>query len=170
MPMLQTPIAPAAVSPELSDRPKRRRFTVQDKLRILAETDQAAETDGVGAILRREGVYSSSLTDWRRQRDAGAFHALSPSKPGPKTATVHPLTALLAERERENAFQARRLARAEAIIDLQKNDTSLVVVSMRSTRPNLSYILTEACPKRCLMQVPSILVETESQAPAPVAG
>src|SRR5450631_2397238 len=72
--------APAAVSPELSDRPKRRRFTVQDKLRILAETDSAADHGGVGAILRREGVYSSSLTDWCRQRDAGAFHALSPSK------------------------------------------------------------------------------------------
>lgn len=122
MPMLQTP----AVSPELSDRPKRRRFTIQDKLRILAETDQAAETGGVGAVLRREGVYSSSLTDWRRQRDAGAFHALSPSKRGPKTAAVHPLTALLAERERENAILARRLARAEAIIDLQKKVSDLL--------------------------------------------
>jgi transposase len=144
MPMRQTPIdtaagagtnegrrptivpTPAAVSPELSDRPKRRRFTVQDKLRILAETDNAAETGGVGAILRREGVYSSSLTDWRRQRDAGAFHALSPSKRGPKTAIVHPLTALLAERERENAILARRLARAEAIIDLQKKVSDLL--------------------------------------------
>ena len=135
MPMLQTPIdtaagagpnggrrptivpAPAAVSPELSDRPRRRRFTVQDKLRILAETDQAAETGGVGAVLRREGVYSSSLTDWRRQRDAGAFQALSPNKRGPRIAAANPLTALLAQRERENAILARRLARAEAIID-----------------------------------------------------
>jgi transposase-like protein len=114
------------VSPELSDRPKRRRFTVQDKLRILAETDQAADHGGVGAVLRREGVYSSSLTDWRRQRDAGAFHALRPSKRGPKTATVHPLATLLAERERENAILARRLARAEAIIDLQKKVSDLL--------------------------------------------
>ena len=120
MPMLQTSIdtvpAPAAVSPELSDRPRRRRFTVQDKLRILAETGKAAETGGAGAVLRREGVYLSSLTDWRRQRDAGAFQALSPNKRGPQIAAANPL----ARRERENVILARRLARAEAIIDLQK--------------------------------------------------
>jgi transposase len=144
MPMLQTPNdtaagadtnggrrptivpAPAAVSPELSDRPKRRRFTVQDKLRILAETDSAADHGGVGAVLRGEGVYSSSLTDWRRQRDAGALHALSPSKRGPKIAAANPLATLLAERERENAILARRLARAEAIIDLQKKVSDLL--------------------------------------------
>jgi hypothetical protein len=62
--------APAAASPELSDRPRRRTFTAQDKLRILAETDRAAETGGIGTILRREGIYSSALTDWRRQRGA----------------------------------------------------------------------------------------------------
>jgi hypothetical protein len=81
MPMQQTPIdaeagaatnggrrptvvaAPASASPELPDRPRRRTFTAQDKLRILAETDRAAETGGIGAILRREGLYSSALTD-----------------------------------------------------------------------------------------------------------
>ena len=68
--------APASASPELPDRPRRRTFTARDKLRILAETDRAAETGGIGAILRREGVYSSSLTEWRKQRDAGAFGAL----------------------------------------------------------------------------------------------
>jgi len=118
--------APAAESPELSDRPRRRRFTVQDKLRILAETDKAADTGGVGAVLRREGVYSSSLTDWRRQRDAGAFEALSPNKRGPRMAAANPLAQLLAQRERENAILARRLARAEAIIDLQKKVSDLL--------------------------------------------
>src|SRR5271166_566107 len=56
--------APAAASPELSARPRRRSFAVQDKLRILADTDRAADTGGIGAILRREGLYSSTLTDW----------------------------------------------------------------------------------------------------------
>ena len=70
--------APAAANPELSDRPKRRTFTAGEKLRILAETDRAADTGGISAILRREGLYSSTLTDWRRQRDAGAFEALKP--------------------------------------------------------------------------------------------
>jgi len=81
MPMQQTPIdaevgdvanggrrptivaAPASASPELSERPRRRTFTAQDKLRILAETARAAETGAIGAILRREGLYSSALTD-----------------------------------------------------------------------------------------------------------
>ena len=70
--------APASASPELSGRPRRRAFTARDKLRILAATDRAAETGGIGAILRREGIYSSTLCDWRRQRDAGTFGALTP--------------------------------------------------------------------------------------------
>ena len=56
--------------PELLDRPRRRTFTAQTKLRVLAETDGAADVGGIGAILRREGLYSSTLTDWRRQRDS----------------------------------------------------------------------------------------------------
>src|ERR1700690_2988661 len=103
MPMVQTPIdaatgaatsggrrptlvaAPVAASPELSGRPRRRTFTAQDKLRILAEADRAAATGGIGVILRREGLYSSALTSWRRQRDAGAIGGLCPARRGPKT-------------------------------------------------------------------------------------
>ena len=109
-----------AASPELSDRPRRRTFTAQEKLRILAETDRAADTGGVGAILRRESIYSSTLSNWRRLRDAGAFGALVPLKGGPKTAAPNPLAAELAAVQRENNRLARRLARAEAIIDVQK--------------------------------------------------
>ena len=78
--------APLAASPELAARPRRRTFTAQDKLRILAETDHATETGGITAILRREGLYSSNLTDWRRARDAGAISGLNPAKRGPKLA------------------------------------------------------------------------------------
>ncbi len=86
--------APAAASPELSDRPRRRTFTAQDKLRILAETDRAADTGGIGAILRREGLYSSTLTDWRRQRDAGVFGGLTPGQARPaRPPTPNPLAA-----------------------------------------------------------------------------
>ena len=66
---------PVAASPELMDRPRRRTFTAHDKLRILADIDRAAGTGGIGAILRREGLYSSALSDWRRQRDAGTLEA-----------------------------------------------------------------------------------------------
>ena len=63
--------APAAASPELVQRPRRRTFTAKEKLRILGEADRAAGVPGgVGAIVRREGLYSSALTDWRGQRDA----------------------------------------------------------------------------------------------------
>jgi transposase-like protein len=71
--------APAAAAPELSDRPRRRTFTGQDKLRILAEIDHAP-AGGTAAILRREGLYSSTLSDWRGLRDAGALGGLTPIK------------------------------------------------------------------------------------------
>ena len=95
--------APAAAAPELSDRPRRRTFTVQEKLRVLAETDGAAGVGGIGAILRREGLYSSTLSEWRRQRDSGALGALTPAKRGPKPALPNPLSVELAQVKRENA-------------------------------------------------------------------
>jgi transposase-like protein len=122
--------SPVAASPELSNHPRRRSFTVQDKLRILADTDRAAETGGIGTILRREGLYSSTLTDWRRQREAGAFGALVPGKRGRKTIEPNPLAAELAMAQRDNARLTRRLARAEAIIDLQKKVAELLGIPL----------------------------------------
>src|SRR5664280_261341 len=108
--------APAAAAPELSDRPRRRTFTVQTKLRVLAETDAAADVGGIGAILRREGLYSSILTDWRRLRDSGALGALTPAKRGPKRAVLNPLTA--------------ELEQAEAIIEVQKKVAALLGIPL----------------------------------------
>ncbi len=122
--------APAATSPELTDRPRRRTFTVQDKLRILAETDRAADSGRIGAILRREGLYSSILTDWRRQRDAGAFGALVPARRGRKTPEPNPLTADVLLLQRENVRLRLRLTRAEAIIDLQKKVADLLGIPL----------------------------------------
>src|SRR5271167_2011326 len=148
MPMLQTPIdaeaggatnggrrptvvaPPASVSPEFSARPRRRTFSAKDKLRILTDIDRAAETGGIGAVLRREGLYSSALTDWRRQRDAGAFSALVPGKRGPKLAEPNPLAAELAIVRRDNARLALRLTRAEAIIDIQKKVAALLGIPL----------------------------------------
>ena len=76
----------------------------------------------IGAILRREGVYSSTLCAWRRQRDAGAFDALTPAKRGPKAAAPNPLAAEVALLQKNNADLTRRLARADAIISVQKNE------------------------------------------------
>ena len=119
--------APAAVSPELLTRPLRRRFTAKDKLRILGETDRAAAIPGgVSAVMRREGIYSSGLSDWRRQRDAGAYEGLTPVKRGPKSAEPNPLAAELASMARDNARLTRRLERAEAIIEVQKKVAALL--------------------------------------------
>lgn len=119
-------LPPAAPSPELSERPRRRSFTAQDKLRILAETDRAAGSGGIGAILRREGLYSSTLTGWRKARDAGANGALAPAKRGPKIAEPNPLAADLVATQKENARLALQLARAETIIDIQKKVAALL--------------------------------------------
>jgi len=113
---------PAAAS-ELSDRPRRRTFTVP-------ETDAAADVGGVGAILRREGLYSSTLSDWRRQRDSGALGALTPAKRGPKPAVANPLAAELAQTKRENARLVRRLQHAEAIIEVQKKVAALLGITL----------------------------------------
>ena len=118
--------APAAAAPELSDRPRRRTFTGQDKLRILAEIDHAPADGGTAAILRREGLYSSTLSDWRGLRVAGALGRLTPIKRGPKPAPRNPLMAELAQAKRENARLMRRLEHAEAIIAIQKKVAALL--------------------------------------------
>jgi hypothetical protein len=87
-------------------------------------------TGGIGSILRREGVYSSTLCDWRRQRDAGAFGALAPVKRGPKTTVPNPLLAEVASLQKDNAHLTRRLARAEAIIVVQKKLADLLGIPM----------------------------------------
>ena len=125
--------APPSASPELIARPLRRVFTAQDKLRILAEVDRAAGIPGaVGAIVRREGLYSSALSDWRRHRDAGAYEALSPVKRGPKASEPNPLAAKLALAQRDNNRLKQRLERAEAIIDLQKKVAALLGLTISS--------------------------------------
>ena len=114
---------PEAASPKLLD-----------KLRILAEVDGARDTPGgVGAVLRREGLYSSALSDWRRQREAGALAALGPVARGPKTAPLNPLAADHARLLRDNKRLTQRLEHAEAIIDLQKKVAALLGLPIASS-------------------------------------
>jgi transposase len=124
-----------AASPELLDRPRRRTFMASDKLRILRQADEA-EPGGIGAILRREGLYSSLLTDWRRQRDAGAYEALKAIRRGPKVASNHPLAAEHAQLLRDNKRLALRLQRAEAVIEIQKKVALLLGLTIASDEPS----------------------------------
>jgi transposase-like protein len=122
--------APAAANSELSERPRRRTFTAKEKLRILHEADRTTGAGEIGALLRREGLYSSHLTDWRRQRDAGILDGLTPARRGPKPGEPNPLAADLAKAQQENAKLRLRLERTEAIIDLQKKVSDLLGIPL----------------------------------------
>src|SRR6266404_306672 len=107
----------ATPDPEVVQRPVRRRFTVDYKQRILTEVDAAADSRTVGRILRREGLYSSHLTNWRKTR-------------GPKPSPKNPLQAENAKLTRENARLNKKLRRAELIIDLQKKVSQILGITL----------------------------------------
>lgn len=128
--------SPKAANPEISDRPRRRTFTAAEKVRILKEADQAAGTGAIGALLRRHGLYSSALTEWRRQRDAGTLGALTPARRGPKLCPINPLSADLAGARRDIAQLQHRLQRAEAIIEVQKKLADLLGIPLVPIAPD----------------------------------
>ena len=119
--------------PEVVPTAERRRFTKQEKMRILKEADACTEPGELGALLRREGIYSSYLSRWRRARDRGELQALSPKKRGPKSAADSGLTKELAKLRRENERLRGRLAQAEAIIEAQKKLSELLGLNPRET-------------------------------------
>ena len=115
--------------PEVTERAKRRRFTAEYKLRILREADACKRDGDLGALLRREGLYSSHLTTWRRQRDEIAKAGLKARKRGPKSKAADPRVKKL---ERENARLKRRLEEAETIIDFQKKLSKLLGIQIKT--------------------------------------
>ena len=106
--------------PEVVPTAKRRRFTAKEKLRILEEADACTEPGELGALLRREGIYSSYVSRWRRERDRGQLQALSPKRRGPKPPANSELMREMAKLRRENERLRARLAQAETIIEAQK--------------------------------------------------
>ena len=110
--------------PEVVPKAKRRQFSAQYKVRILEEADVCTEAGQVGALLRREGLYSSLLTTWRRQREQGLLEALSPKRRGRKGEDE--LERELARLRRENEQLQARLEQAEAIIGVQKKLSQLL--------------------------------------------
>ena len=103
--------------PEVVPRAKRRQFSARYKLQILEEVDQCDQPGQIGAVLRREGLYSSHLTTWRRQRAAGQLQGLRPKKRGRKP---DPQAVELARLQRENERLKARLEQAKTIIEVQK--------------------------------------------------
>jgi transposase len=102
---------------EVVAKAKRKRFTAAEKLRILREVEACQGSGEIGGLLRQEGIYSSYLTTWRRQRERGELDGLSPQKRGPKP---NPEALELTKLRRENERLQERLRQAELIIDVQK--------------------------------------------------
>jgi transposase-like protein len=108
------------------ERPTRRRFTAEYKQRILREADQAlASGEEVGALLRREGLYSSHLTSWRRQRERGELAGLTPKKRGRKSSR-NPLSSEVERLQRQNARLEQELEKARIVISVQKKVAALL--------------------------------------------
>ena len=119
-------------NPEVPEKAKRRRFDGAYKLRILEEAERCSEPGELGELLRREGLYSSHLTTWRRQRDEGALQGLGPKKRGRKPKRKDPM-ALEVERLRcENQRLSERLRQAETIIEVQKKVSEMLGTSPTS--------------------------------------
>ena len=112
-------------NPEVVARAKRRRFTAEYKGKILAQTDAAKGSGDIGALLRREGIYSSHLTKWRREREDGILEGLTPQKRGPKVK-ADPLAGENQKLRRDIERLADHLRKAEIVIDVQKKVAMLL--------------------------------------------
>jgi transposase-like protein len=114
----------------VTSKAKRRFFTAEYKRKILQEADACAESGQIGALLRREGLYSSHLVGWRRLRERGELAGLAPKKRGPKTQEVNPLAKQFAERDREIARLKAENAKLQIICDVQKKVSQLLGVTL----------------------------------------
>ena len=107
-------------------RTRRRLFTAEYKMEILAEAEACKGTSQVGAMLRREGLYHSALSEWRKAQAQGGLNALAPVKSGPKAKERHPLEAENAQLRKEKKALERKLKRAEWILEISKKGAELM--------------------------------------------
>ena len=115
---------------EVPAKAHRRQFSAGYKRKVLAEADACTKAGEIGALLRREGLYSSHLVAWRRARDEAGLAGLAPKKRGPTPKQVNPLARKVAELEREIVRATRRAERAEALVEVQKKVAELVEIQL----------------------------------------
>lgn len=121
---------PRVTETEVVEKAKRRGWTAEYKQRILEEIDRASKPGEIGAILRREGLYSSVISAWRRLREAGELSALTPRKRGPKVKALDARDRELIDLGRKLAKTEARLKRAEGLLDLQKKVSEILGIEL----------------------------------------
>ena len=126
------PPNPPPPDPEVPEKATRRRFSAEYKRGVLEEADACTEPGEIGALLRREGLYSSHLSKWREQRERGTLAGLQPKKRGPKPKRSDPMIGENERLRRENDRLRKRLRQAEAIIEIQKRASEILGISLES--------------------------------------
>lgn len=111
---------------QVAAKPRRRTYTAEYKRRVLKEADACTAPGAIGALLRREGLYSSLLVEWRRARGRGELAALAPKKRGRKPTPADPRDRKITELEQQLAQMTGRAERAEVLVDAQKNLAALL--------------------------------------------
>ena len=116
---------------EVMAKPTRRRYSAEYKLRILLEADASTGPGAIGALLRREGLYSSNLTAWRKQREKWGVEGLSQKRRGPLPKEKNPLADKVKALERETARLRARAERAEGLVELQKKVSDILGIELK---------------------------------------
>ena len=109
---------------------ERRRFTADYKLKVIGEADKCQKPGEIGVLLRREGLYWSNLSNWRKQRASGELAGLTAKKRGPARQEKNPLAERVKELERENGRLQRRADLAEGIVELQKKVSAILGIGL----------------------------------------
>ncbi len=129
--MPSLPLNPS--DPEVPEKAARRHFTAEYKLSILQQAEGCRGGEGIGALLRREGLYSSHLTSWRRQREIGMLSGLSPKRRGRKASARNPLQPEVDRLRKETDRLQKRLKQAELIIEVQKKISQMLGISLETS-------------------------------------
>lgn len=129
---MMSEVSAAVVVPEVevAEKAARRQFNAEYKRKILKEADACTREGEIGALLRREGLYSSHLSVWRAARERGEIAGLAPRKRGPKVAPPDPRDRKIVDLERETRRWKARAERAEALVDLQKKVSQILGIAL----------------------------------------
>ena len=127
-----SPGAGTPPNPEVAAKPRRRQFTAAYRLRILEEADRCATSGEIGQLLRREGLYSSHLSNWRKAQRDGSLAALAPKKRGAKAKARNPLEPKVRELESKVARLEKELHKAQTILDVQEKVAGLLGFDLES--------------------------------------